>query len=74
VPAKRDLNPRKLKLRLLFFSSLIFTSFRSAPYSDQAPGEAVYLNRRFEYSLEVGRIAAEDPITARRLVNQILDV
>jgi hypothetical protein len=44
VPAKKDPNPGKLKLRLSFFSSLI------------PSGEMDYVNRRFEYRLEVGRI------------------
>jgi hypothetical protein len=31
VPAKKDPNPGKLELRLLFFSSLIFISLRKNP-------------------------------------------
>jgi hypothetical protein len=50
MPAKKDPNPGKLELRPLFFSSLIFS-----------PSEKP-LNRRrrlrFEYRLEVARIAA----------------
>jgi hypothetical protein len=64
VPAKRDPNPGKLELLPLFFSSLIFISFEKAAESrfrhkhdsllEAWPGRQL----RFEYRLEVARIAA----------------
>jgi hypothetical protein len=65
MPAKKDPNPGKLELRLLFFSSLIFISFGKAleprfPSSTRITASVVWRGCQlcFEYRLEVARIAA----------------